>query len=57
MRNRDIVQFFAMVSVGDTVEIHGQRDEQVAEIFGGQASEPTEVAQAEASSAGVAGGQ
>jgi lipoprotein-anchoring transpeptidase ErfK/SrfK len=57
MRNRDIVQFFAMVSVGDTVEIHGQRDEQVAEIFGGQASEPTEVAQAEASSMGTAGGQ
>ena len=57
MRNRDIVQFFAMVSVGDTVEIHGQRDEQVAEIFGGQASEPTEVAQAEASSTGMAGGQ
>ena len=57
MRNRDIVQFFAMVSVGDTVEIHGQRDEQVAEIFGGQASEPTEVAQAEASNMGAAGGQ
>jgi lipoprotein-anchoring transpeptidase ErfK/SrfK len=57
MRNRDIVQFFAMVSVGDTVEIHAQRDEQVAEIFGGQASEPTEVAQAEASSTGAAGGQ
>jgi lipoprotein-anchoring transpeptidase ErfK/SrfK len=57
MRNRDIVQFFAMVSVGDTVEIHGQRDEQVAEIFGGQASEPTEVAQTEASSTGTAGGQ
>lgn len=57
MRNRDILQFFAMVSVGDTVEIHGQRDEQVAEIFGGQASEPTEVAQAEASGMGTAGGQ
>jgi lipoprotein-anchoring transpeptidase ErfK/SrfK len=57
MRNRDIVQFFAMVSVGDTVEIHGERDEQIAEIFGGQPSESTEVAQAEASSAGAAGGQ
>jgi lipoprotein-anchoring transpeptidase ErfK/SrfK len=57
MRNRDIVQFFAMVSVGDTVEIHGKRDEQIAEIFGGQAAEPTTVAQAEASSAGAAGGQ
>jgi lipoprotein-anchoring transpeptidase ErfK/SrfK len=57
MRNRDIVQFFAMVSVGDTVEIHGQRDEQVAEIFGGQASEPMEVAQAEASGTGAVAGQ
>ena len=57
MRNRDIVQFFAMVGVGDTVEIHGERDEQIAEIFGGKASEPTEVAQAEGSSTGVAGGQ
>ena len=57
MRNRDIVQFFAMVRVGDTVEIHGQRDEQVAEIFGGKASEPTEVAQVEGNNTGVAGGQ
>ena len=57
MRNRDIVQFFAMVNVGDTVEIHGERDEQVAEIFGGQVSEPTEVAQAQATSTGDAGGQ
>jgi lipoprotein-anchoring transpeptidase ErfK/SrfK len=57
MLNRDIVQFFAMVSVGDTVEIHGERDEQIAEIFGGQPSESTEVAQAEASSVGAAGGQ
>jgi lipoprotein-anchoring transpeptidase ErfK/SrfK len=56
MRNRDIVQFFALVRVGDTVEIHGERDEQIAEIFGGQASEPTEIAQAEGST-GVAGGQ
>jgi lipoprotein-anchoring transpeptidase ErfK/SrfK len=57
MRNRDIVQFFAMVRVGDTVEIHGQRDEQVAEIFGGKASEPTEVAHVEGNNTGVAGGQ
>ena len=39
MRNRDIVQFFAMVNVGDTVEIHGQRDEEIAEIFGGEVDE------------------
>lgn len=57
MRNRDIVQFFAMVSVGDTVEIHGERDEQIAEIFGGQASEPTAMAQAQTSGTGAEGGQ
>jgi hypothetical protein len=57
LRNRDIVRFFAMVSVGDTVEIHAERDEQIAEIFGGDAHEATEVAQAEPTSIGVAGGQ
>jgi lipoprotein-anchoring transpeptidase ErfK/SrfK len=57
MRNRDIVRFFAMVSVGDTVEIHGERDEQIAEIFGGPINERTEVAQAETPSTGDAGGQ
>ena len=57
LRNRDIVEFFAMVSVGDTVEIHGERDQQIAEIFGGDASEPTAVAQAQPTVGGVAGGQ
>jgi len=56
MRNRDIVQFFAMVSVGDTVEIHGLRDEAIAEIFGGEADQ-TAVAIAHANSTGAAGGQ
>ncbi len=56
MRNRDIVQFFAMVSVGDTVEIHGQRDEGIAEIFGGEVDE-TAVAVAHIPSTGSAGGQ
>jgi hypothetical protein len=55
MRNRDIVQFFAMVNVGDTVEIHGQRDEKIAEIFGGEVDE-TAVALARNVSAGSAGG-
>ena len=57
MRNRDIVQFFALVNVGDTVEIHGERDEQIAEIFGGEATEQTAMAQAQTSVAGAAGGQ
>jgi lipoprotein-anchoring transpeptidase ErfK/SrfK len=56
MRNRDIVQFFAMVNVGDTVEIHGQRDQEIAEIFGG-AVDGTAVAAAGTASAGSAGGQ
>ncbi len=56
MRNRDIVRFFAMVNVGDTVEIHGQRDDEIAEIFGGEV-DATEVAVAHAISAGSAGGQ
>ena len=34
LNNRDIVQLFAMVSVGDTVEIHAEDDEQIAAIFG-----------------------
>ncbi len=38
MRNRDIEQFFEMVSLGDTVSIRGERDEQVAQIFGGAAN-------------------
>lgn len=57
MRNRDIVQFFTLVNVGDLVEIHGQRDEQIAEIFGGEATEETALAQAQSSGTGAAGGQ
>jgi hypothetical protein len=37
LRNRDVEQFFRMVRVGDTVEIRGKRDAQIAQIFGGQA--------------------
>jgi lipoprotein-anchoring transpeptidase ErfK/SrfK len=36
LRNGDIKQFFAMVRVGDTVEIRGQSDEQTVQIFGGR---------------------
>jgi lipoprotein-anchoring transpeptidase ErfK/SrfK len=56
LRNRDIVQLFAMVSVGDSVEIRGERDEQTARIFGGEAPTTTEAATL-TQSAGVAGGQ
>lgn len=57
MRNRDIVQFFAMVNVGDTVEIHGERDEQIAEIFGGESTADSVVAQEQTTGTGMAGGQ
>jgi len=55
LRNRDIVQLFTMVSVGDTVEIRADRDDQTAQIFGGEVT-PVAVAQAQAAAA-VGGGQ
>jgi lipoprotein-anchoring transpeptidase ErfK/SrfK len=36
LRNRDMEQLFTMLRVGDTVQIRGERDEEVARIFGGQ---------------------
>lgn len=36
LRNRDIKLLFELVSVGDTVEIRGERDRQTAQIFGGE---------------------
>ncbi len=41
LNNRDIVQFFQMVSIGDTVSIRNERDEQIAQIFGGVADTDT----------------
>ena len=35
LRNRDVVELFAMVQVGDTVEIQGERSQQLTLIFGG----------------------
>ncbi len=34
LRNRDVERLFTMLRIGDVVEIHGERDEQVAQIFG-----------------------
>jgi lipoprotein-anchoring transpeptidase ErfK/SrfK len=34
LRNRDVQELFAMVSVGDVVEIRGERDPQTDELFG-----------------------
>jgi lipoprotein-anchoring transpeptidase ErfK/SrfK len=54
LRNRDIEKLFTMVQVGDVVQIRGERDEQVAQIFGGGADDTTV---AEADSAEPDGGQ
>jgi lipoprotein-anchoring transpeptidase ErfK/SrfK len=38
LRNSDVVKLFEMVRTGDTVEIRAERDEQIAQIFGGFAA-------------------
>jgi lipoprotein-anchoring transpeptidase ErfK/SrfK len=48
LRNRDIEKLFGMLRVGDVVEIRGERDEVIAEIFSGVADGVT-VAEAQAS--------
>ena len=47
LRNRDMERLFTLVRVGDVVEIHGERDEKVAEVFG-DTTNPTMVADAQA---------
>ena len=37
LRNRDVERLFAMLHVGDVVKIRGERDEESAQIFGGDA--------------------
>lgn len=39
LRNRDIEQLFSMVRVGDRVEIHGERDDQIARWLGSKSQE------------------
>ena len=39
LRNRDMERLFSMLRIGDVVQIRGERDEQVAEIFGTDAGE------------------
>ena len=34
LRNRDMEKLFAMLRVGDVVQIHGERDDEVAQAFG-----------------------
>jgi len=36
LRNRDVERLFTLLRIGDVVQIRGERDEQVAQIFGEQ---------------------
>jgi lipoprotein-anchoring transpeptidase ErfK/SrfK len=54
LRNRDMEQLFTMVRVGDVVEIHGERDEVVGQVFGSGADDSTLAAE---QGAGSDGGQ
>ena len=56
MRNRDIVELFSMVEVGNTVEIRGERDEQTAQIFGAEVETAAAGAAQTAGSGSEAGG-
>jgi lipoprotein-anchoring transpeptidase ErfK/SrfK len=56
LRNRDIERLFELVHKGDLVEIRSDRDQQTAEIFGGEHEPATAVAQAQAPIA-TGGGQ
>lgn len=47
LRNRDMERLFSMLRIGDVVEIHGERDEEITELFGPQADE-TVVAETQA---------
>lgn len=47
LRNRDMERLFSMLQIGDMVEIHGERDENIAQIFGSAAGESV-VAEAQA---------
>ena len=39
LRNRDMERLFTMLRIGDAVQIRGERDEQVAKVFSGEAEE------------------
>lgn len=54
LRNREMERLFSLVRIGDAVEIHGERDERITQVFG-DANEETVVA--ESASAFATGGQ
>jgi L,D-transpeptidase-like protein len=52
LRNRDIEKLFTMLRVGDTVVIRGERDEQIAEVFGADADDANVAVNQTATAAG-----
>src|SRR6059036_1471107 len=44
LRNREVVEFFRLVNVGDVVKIRAERDEEIARVFGGAEHSTTQVA-------------
>jgi hypothetical protein len=57
MRNRDIEELFELVSVGDVVELHGERDIEVTQIFAVPAAPSVQPASGQVLTASLAGGQ
>jgi lipoprotein-anchoring transpeptidase ErfK/SrfK len=45
LRNRDVEQLFEMVRPGDSVDIRAQRDDETAELFRGERTDSTTLAQ------------
>jgi lipoprotein-anchoring transpeptidase ErfK/SrfK len=56
LRNRDMERLFTMLRAGDLVQIRGERDEEVARVFGGDAEDAT-VAAAQTETLAENGGQ
>ena len=57
MAKADLEELFEILRPGDAVSIHAERDEQTAEIFGGEATVVVAVAQRPVASGTSAGGQ
>jgi L,D-transpeptidase ErfK/SrfK len=48
LRNRDVEKLYSMLRVGDVVQIRGDRDDEVAAVFGGQVDMATSLGTPEA---------
>src|SRR5579864_9390152 len=52
LRNRDVEKLYTMLRVGDVVEIHGERNDEIAQVFGGEVQDSTVAAAASTQSSG-----